>query len=155
MLHADHPPPTHARAWATSHASHRFAAPAVFGQCRFARRLRAASAFSARTCPLSCPLLTRAVLQYVLTRCRRRHSNVLRAIAMGTHEGLPFLVLEKLSQILAAELPKLSDAVVLDPSAAGQQPAFVALASRGQGARRRAELLPQNPSRDAESSIAT
>jgi len=40
-----------------------------------------------------------------------RHRHVLGAIAMGTHEGLPFLVLEKLSSVLAAELPKPAETV--------------------------------------------
>ena len=40
-----------------------------------------------------------------------RHPNILSAIAMGTHEGLPFLVVEMLSAILAHELPKSGDVV--------------------------------------------
>ena len=39
------------------------------------------------------------------------HPNVLPAIAMGVEEGLPFLVLEKLASVLAAELPKPSESV--------------------------------------------
>lgn len=40
-----------------------------------------------------------------------RHPHVLRAIATGQHQGLPFLVLEKLNSILASELPRPSDSV--------------------------------------------
>ena len=40
-----------------------------------------------------------------------RHPNILKALAMGKYQGLPFLVLEKLQSVLSNDLPKSSDAV--------------------------------------------
>jgi len=39
------------------------------------------------------------------------HPNILRALAMGEHDERPFLVLERLSTILSAELPKPAESV--------------------------------------------
>jgi len=46
---------------------------------------------------------------YLMTSMR--HPNILSALAMGTHEDRPFLVLERLSTVLSSELPKPADSV--------------------------------------------